>query len=191
MNWLIEWDKELFVVLNSMGTENWDPTMVWMTRKTSWFPFYGLIISFIFIKFKKERWLIFVAIALLITITEQLASGLFKPWFERLRPCNDPSLNSFIRIVDGCGNSFSFFSAHAANTFGLATFIWLLLRNQGHLKWIGIIMIVWAAFVSYSRVYLGVHFPLDIFCGALCGILSALAIYRIYTFSCSKVLQKS
>lgn len=191
MNWLIEWDKELFVVLHSMGSENWDGVMVWVTRKTSWFPFYGLIISFIFIKFKRERWLIFVAVALLITITEQLASGLFKPLVERLRPCHDPSLAAFIRTVDGCGNSFSFFSAHASNTFGLATFIRLLLRDQGNLKWIGIIMIFWAAFVSYSRIYLGVHFPLDILSGALCGVLSAMAIYRIYTFSCAKVLQKS
>ena len=192
IDWIIDIDKALFIFLNSQHNEFWDTTMSWITGKKSWYPFYGIIIGFIFSKYKKERWFIFIAIAILITFTEQIASGLFKPWIERLRPCHEPSLEGLVHTIQGkCGGQYGFFSAHASNTFGLAGFIFLLLKNNPKFKWIGFILFFWAAIVSYSRVYVGVHYPLDILSGAICGIVVSIAVHKLYIFSTNKLLHNS
>ena len=190
IDWLIDLDKQLFIFLNSFHNEFWDNLMVWITGKKSWYPLYGLIISFVFIKFKKERWFIFITIALLISTTEWITSGVAKPFFERLRPCNEPSLSGVIHHITGCGKRFSFFSAHASNTFALATLLFLMLKTI-KLKWIGILLIIWSIIISYSRVYVGVHYPLDIVGGMLCGWLLGIAYYKLYQFSIDKLLHKS
>lgn len=192
IDWLIEIDQKLFLFLNGFHTTNWDVIMSWITAKKSWFPFYALILIFLFVKFKKEKWLILISIAILITLTEQIASGLFKPLIERFRPCHEPILEGLVHTINGkCGGSFGYFSAHASNTFGLAGFMYLLVKNHAKLKWIGFTLLIWAAIVSYSRVYVGVHYPLDIFSGAICGILVSHLVFKLYTISTNKLLYKS
>lgn len=191
LDFLIDIDKQLFVFLNSMHNEFWDGIMSLITAKKTWFPFYALIIVFIILKYKKERWLIFITIAILITFTEQIASGLFKPLIGRLRPCHEPTLEGLVHTINGkCGGQFGYFSAHASNTFGLAGFIFLLVKNEVKLKWIGISLFIWAAVVSYSRVYVGVHYPLDIFSGAILGLLLSYFIHKLYKISIHKILNK-
>lgn len=191
LDWLIDIDQKLFLFLNGLHNPTWDLIMSWITAKKSWYPFYAIIIIFLIVKFKKEKWLIFVSIAILITLTEQIASGLFKPLIGRLRPCHEPILDGLVHTINGkCGGQFGYFSAHASNTFGLAGFLFLVLKNEIKLKWIGITLFIWAAIVSYSRVYVGVHYPLDILSGAICGIGISYFVFKLYSISIDKLLNK-
>lgn len=191
LDWLIKFDQKLFLFLNGLHSPTWDSIMSWITIKESWYPFYVLIIIFIAIKFKKEKWFIFISIAILITLTEQIASGLFKPLIGRFRPCHEPLLEGLVHTINGkCGGQFGYFSAHASNTFGLAGFLYLTFKNNDKYKSIGKIMFFWAAIVSYSRVYVGVHYPLDIISGAICGLIVSYMVYKLYSISVNKLLNK-
>jgi undecaprenyl-diphosphatase len=101
-----------------------------------------------------------------------------KPFFGRLRPSWEPTLEGMVHIVDGYrGGSFGFASSHAANTFATATFLVLLFRGKKPgMVW----LFIWCTLVSYTRIYLGVHYPLDILCGALVGAMLAFVVYGVY-----------
>ena len=116
-------------------------------------------------------------IAILILFTDQTCN-LFKHTFQRLRPCNDPEVNSIIRVVQ-VRKSFSFFSGHAANTMAVATFLYFVLRRR--IKFLGFIFL-WPLIFAYSRIYLGLHYPGDILCGYLWGILMATIMLRVYVY---------
>lgn len=180
MNSLLEklllWDQELFLYLNGLHTDSLDPIMVWISGKLTWLPFYVVILLFIAWHFRKRTLIILVGIALTILFADQLASGLMKPLFGRLRPCHDPVLEGLVYLAKGCGGKYGFVSSHAANTFGVAMFLWLTFKDL--YKWIAI-MFVWAAIVSYSRIYLGVHYPLDIIVGGAVGVGSAWIAYLL------------
>ena len=122
---------------------------------------------------------------LLITLADQSASGFFKPFFERLRPCHNPEIEHLVHTIKRCGGQYGFASSHASNTFALGTFLFLVYRN----KW-SKLMLVWAAVVSYSRIYAGVHYPGDILVGAILGVLSAFIVYGLYRKFFYKDLQK-
>jgi undecaprenyl-diphosphatase len=104
---------------------------------------------------------------LLILIGDRASVEMFKEVFERLRPCHNPTIKYLVHTVDGCGGKFGFVSSHATNSFSLAVFSSLLLKSK--FKWITASMLFWAALVSYSRIYVGVHFPADILGGAILG----------------------
>lgn len=181
MNNLVEniasWDQELFLYLNALHNDSLDPIMIWISGKLTWLPFYVIILAFIIWHFKKRTLLILVGIALTILFADQLASGLMKPLFGRLRPCHDPALEGLVYLAKGCGGQYGFVSSHAANTFGVAMFLWLTFKNL--YQWVAI-MFIWAAIVSYSRIYLGVHYPLDIIVGGLVGALCAWFVYWLF-----------
>ena len=126
-----------------------------------------------------------LAFALLITLADQSASGFFKPFFERLRPCHQPGIQEFVHTLKHCGGQYGFASSHASNTFALGIFMWLLYRNL-----YGQLMILWAVLVSYSRIYAGVHYPGDIIMGAILGLISALIVYYLYKRIFPKDLEK-
>jgi undecaprenyl-diphosphatase len=179
---IIQWDKELFLALNQIHSPFFDQLMWWISDKYIWVPFYAFLLFLIFRFKKKEGFILIIFIALLVTLTDQTSVKLFKEVFERLRPCHDPDLSGLVHIVnDKCGGKFGFVSSHAANTFGISMFISLLL--QKHIRWIFWPMMVWAGIVSYSRIYLGVHFPLDILGGAALGIFWGLIIYALFLFT--------
>jgi undecaprenyl-diphosphatase len=170
-------DQKLLLFLNSKHSPFWDEVMIKATDRFFWIPFYVLIAIFLIWKFKKRTWLLLAIIPLMMIMADQLSASVMKPLFERLRPCHDPSIKELLRTINGCGGMYGFVSSHATNTFALSTFMVLLFRNS--YKFIGIIYI-WAIGVSYSRIYLGVHFPGDILGGAVLGMLIAFLFYKIY-----------
>ena len=168
MEEIIQEDKEVFLYLNNLGDTSFDQFWLLISSTWIWVPLYIIFFYFLY-KNYKLRSLVFILIfiAIGVTVSDQLA-GFFKYGVARLRPCHDPELINQMRIVK-CGGQFGFYSAHASNTFFLATYLSILLKNK--LNWFPYVIFVWAVVVSYSRIYLGVHFPIDILMGAFVGLL--------------------
>jgi undecaprenyl-diphosphatase len=168
-------DQKWLLWLNSHHSPFFDDFFYFVSGKPEWIPLYAIILGAIIWKFKWKTLWIIGAIIVLITLSDQLANVL-KAGVKRFRPCKDPDIGHLVHIVNNyCRSSYGFVSGHAANAFALATFISMLFQK----KWVTIFMIVWAALVAYSRVYLGVHYPGDIICGAVLGALLALLVYGI------------
>ena len=173
---LIAFDQKLFLFLNGLHNSHLDEAMRIISTTGVWIPFYAVLVFLIVRKYKKQSWIPLLTITLLVLLCDQFASGLMKPLFERLRPCHEQNLETLIYMPFGCGGQYGFISSHAANTFGLAMFIWLLFKKQS--KYWGFLFL-WAFIVSYSRIYLGAHYPADVFFGGLSGILWAKILYKI------------
>lgn len=180
-------DQQAFIFFNSLHNEFFDVVMYWVTLKYTWFPFYILLIVFLIWKYKLQGLYMVLAIALAVALADQFTSGFMKPYFVRLRPCYEPDLHGNIHVVGGCGGKYGFASSHSANAFGFATIVWFLLKDSyKHLGW----LFVWAAAVAYSRVYVGVHYPLDIIVGGIVGFLLGFLVYLIYRFVTDKLKEK-
>ncbi|WP_207430317.1 phosphatase PAP2 family protein [Sabulibacter ruber] len=170
MDELIALDQSLFLELNSHHSPFWDGVMVFISNKYVWFPFYAILAGLFFYFYKRRGVLMVLCLGASVGIADFVSSGIFKPFFARLRPCHDPVLGA-VNAIDGCGGKYGFVSSHAANAFAVAIFVILLLpKNQWAFK---VLLLIWAAAISYSRVYLGVHYPGDITGGALIGIAAA------------------
>ena len=181
------WDEQLFLLLNGYHQDWLDPVMDILTDRLVWIPLYGIFLFLIIKHFKKSSIWILAGIGLAILIADQTASGFMKPFFERLRPCHDPRLEGLMYNYGGCGGMYGFVSSHAANTFALAIYLNLQFRHR--LKGFGWLY-VWAAIISYTRIYLGVHYPLDIVIGALVGLLSGWAGWFLATKAKKAYLQR-
>lgn len=174
---LIELDKELFLFLNGLHTEALDQVMYWVSDKLIWIPFYAWILYLIVKEYKWKAVIWLAGIGLAIAASDQILSGVMKPFFERYRPSRDPEMEGLVHIVNGyTGGRYGFASSHAGNVFALTTFLYLLFREK--YSWIGWLFI-WAAIVSYSRIYLGVHYPGDILTGAIIGTLMGYLFFRL------------
>jgi undecaprenyl-diphosphatase len=172
LEYLKNLDQELFVFINGRHHPFWDKIMIAVSDKYFWIPFYALLLAFLIYLFRKKSYVLVPAIALTIGLADRISSGIFKPWVARLRPCHDASLVQVINLVNGCGGSYGFMSSHAANSFGLAVLMTVVLERK--YNWLKGLLFFWAMVVSYSRIYLGAHFPGDILAGALLGSLCAL-----------------
>ncbi|MGB5377429.1 phosphatase PAP2 family protein [Muriicola sp.] len=179
MEELLHIDKEIFVFLNNLGSPAWDGFWLFMTNKWSSIPLYLLLSILVYRRLgSKKTLLLLLSIALLITVSDQL-SNFFKLGVGRPRPCYDPDLDGLIRLVKAsCGGKFGYYSAHASNSFAIAVFFVHFFRKS-HRMLAGLLLL-WALFVSYSRIYVGVHFPLDVISGALAGSLMGWLFYRLY-----------
>jgi undecaprenyl-diphosphatase len=176
---LIQWDKALLVTLNGCHSP-WMDWFMWLCSQTLiWIPFFFVFLVLLIKNKKSGSILILLSLALLILFTDQIASGVFKPLIHRLRPTHDPEISNLVHCVkDYKGGSYGFFSSHAANMFAFAGFSLILIRNTYY----SISVLVWASLVAYSRIYLGVHFPLDIVTGIVFGLISAGLFYKLYRF---------
>lgn len=173
---LQELDTNLFVFLNGLGSETYDKLWLVITNQLNWTPLFLLLLYLIYKKLgTKQTLYLLLFLAILIACTDQLTNAV-KYSVQRLRPCNNPDINSFIRIVQS-RQSFSFFSGHAANSLAAATFLYLVLNK--HFKYFGFLFL-WPLIFAYSRIYLGLHYPLDILCGYLVGITMGFLIYKLY-----------
>lgn len=177
LEFLINIDKQLFLFLNGLHSSSFDHIMWWISGKTTWWPFYLALLAFLTWKHKWQMVPLVIFIALSVTVTDQTSVHLIKEVFERLRPCHETELQGLVHIVNNkCGGQFGFVSSHAANSFGIAMLLSLVVRK----KWFWAVMFTWAALVSYSRVYLGVHYPADIFGGALLGTLCGWLLFLLF-----------
>lgn len=172
-----KWDEELFLYLNEQHMDWLDPIMDTLTGKLIWLPLYAFFLFLIIRYFKKDSLWVLAGVGLAILFADQSTSGFMKPFFERLRPCHDPRWEGMMFNYGGCGGMYGFASSHAANAFALATYLTLIFR--GKIKGFGWLYL-WAALMAYTRVYVGVHYPSDIFIGALVGILSGWLAWVLF-----------
>lgn len=171
-----ELDTNLFVYLNGLGSETYDKLWLIITNQLNWTPLFLLIFYLIYKKIGgKQTLYVLLFIAILIAFTDQ-TTNLVKNTVQRLRPCNNPEINTFIRVVQA-RKSFSFFSGHAANTMAVATFLYLVLKR--HFKYLGFLFL-WPLVFAYSRIYLGLHYPGDILTGYFVGAVFGTLIYLLY-----------
>lgn len=173
---LLQWDKETLIFLNSLGTEQFDTFWALTTNIATWIPLFLLFYFLIRIKYPGREGLFITVTILLLLLFILTITGLAKSYFERLRPNNDMDISHLIRIIKD-PKSFSFFSGHASSSFAITTIVFLFLRK--HWAWSGLFFI-WPLLFSFSRIYVGVHFPLDIVAGTIVGIASALVFYFLY-----------
>jgi len=181
MERLLELDRELFLKLNSSFRNPFvDQLMMFLSTTYAWIPLYLVLLYLLIRNFKKETWWILLAIALTILLADQITSSFMKPFFERLRPSHEPLIAEQVFIVNKYrGGRFGFASSHAANTFGIATLMWMVLKV--YRPWIGLLFL-WTLLVGYTRIYLGVHYPGDIVAGYVVGFLCAIIAYLLMVF---------
>lgn len=175
---LNQWDQSLFLLLNGWHHEAIDPLMAFISEKWVWIPLYAVLLYLIYQRsgWKGTLWIL-LAIAILITLSDQFASGFLKPTVARFRPCRTEALLDGVHIVNNhCGGKYGFASSHAANFFALATFMSRFLQKPG---WT-VALFGAAVITAYSRIYLGVHYPGDVLMGALIGITFASLIWALY-----------
>ena len=193
---MIELDQKLFLFLNSLHSPFFDTVMRILSIKTVWIPLYLAIIWMIARKYGKSAWIPLLIIPVLVLVDDR-GANLLKNLTERLRPCHEPALAGLVHTGNGhlpyvpirpchepalaglvhtvnghCPGMYSFVSGHAANSFGVAAYSASLLGR----RWYTWSIFVWAALVSYSRIYLGVHYPGDILAGALLGLIAGTGL---------------
>lgn len=176
--WLSDIDARLLLIVNGAHSPFFDSVMWCISGRWIWVPFYAVLAYLLFRRMSWKRASIcLVTIGLIILAADQTCATLIRPEIGRLRPANlNNPLSSFVHVVNGYrGGRYGFPSCHAANTFALAVFMSLVIRH----KWFTVMMFSWAFIVSYSRMYLGVHYFGDLFCGATIGSLFAVLFYYL------------
>jgi undecaprenyl-diphosphatase len=175
---LKHWDTELFLFLNGKHNGFWDFVMYWASEKLIWIPVYILLIYWIIKFYKKQSYWIIISAIVLIVVSDQLSVLSFKNVFLRLRPCHEPSLEGLVHLVrNKCGGDFGFVSSHAVNHFAMAAFFSDIFYRK--IKYFIPVILFWAAFISYSRIYLGVHYPGDVICGGISGAVLGLVFAKL------------
>ena len=168
---LEQWDQWLFIQINNHQSNSFfDNVLPYLRIAYFWTPLYLFLLVFIITNFKSRGWWWCLFFLCTVSLCDMTSTNLFKEVFQRLRPCNDPDFFQNVRLViDRCGGRFGFTSNHAANHFGMATFIFVTLRPVIK-KWIWVAFL-WAAIIGYAQVYVGIHYPFDILGGAAIGFM--------------------
>lgn len=167
---ILAFDTWLFLKINTVITNPLLDTLLPLWRDSQlWIPLYLFLIVFALMNFGKRGWVWILFAIINVTLTDQASSSLIKKWVERIRPCNEEALVGKMRLLlEHCSGGFSFTSSHATNHFGFAMFVFLTTRHLMG-KW-SRWLLLWAASISYAQVYVGVHYPVDVFAGALLGM---------------------
>lgn len=174
LSYLNQLDTDLFLWLNQLHAQWLDPVMWFLSLTKVWVPLYLMLAGWIVYRYRKMSWVILLAVGISIFLSDRISSGVIKPAVCRLRPSHEPALQDRVHIVNNYrGGKYGFVSSHAANTFALALFLSLLIRRR---LW-SVLFFLWAFLVSYSRIYLGVHYPGDIIGGAIVGMGCAYLVY--------------
>lgn len=189
MEFLSNIDSKLFLFLNGLHKDWMDNVMIAITYMYVWLPLYLLLIYWMVKKFGKQCWWVFLTLGVVVLCSDQLSAHVCKPLFQRLRPCYNDEFQDFIYLPIGvAGGKYGFVSSHAANSFAIASFLTAALRKER--GWIGIVLYLWAFLSSYSRIYIGFHYPGDIVCGALLGVLVGLIIWKLFQMTIQKKFLK-
>lgn len=175
---LIALDKVWFLVINnSLANPFFDFLLPHIRNAVNWVPLYLTVLFFLVKHFKYRAFLIILLLGITVIATDQLSSTLVKKSVERLRPCNDPTFKEEVRLLIHCGSGYSFTSSHATNHFGIAVMLFFFFPYKKLRYW----WFVWAGLIGFSQIYVGVHYPLDVFFGSLLGILTSLGTLFIFT----------
>jgi len=188
MEWLqniLEIDKELFLFLNSLHNSFWDTIMLMVTRKETWIPFFVIILFYVIRNYKINALPIVVFLALTILFSDQI-SVLLKDSIQRFRPVHDPVIGPLVHNVLRKGSMYGFVSSHAANGFAIFAFTASIFKNRNY--WF--LLLLWAILFSYSRIYSGVHYPLDILGGAVLGWIIGVGSYKLLVFVENRYFKK-
>lgn len=173
---LIEKDKNLLIYLNNLGTEFFDPIFMYITHQINWWPFFLLLMYLLLKKISlKQFGLLVLTLTAFFFFTDQM-TNVVKYSVGRLRPVNDPEILTQIRYLRGAGSP-SFFSGHASNSSGSILLVFLILRKYYRFAWI---IFFFPLLFAYTRIYLALHYPIDIICGYIFGISSGFMFYYIY-----------
>ena len=186
---IINIDKKIFLALNGLHSPFFDNIMWLISHKYTWIPLYIILLFILWRKFKNHTLIILFFVGLLVALTDLVSVHAFKNVFMRFRPTHDSSIQDLVHTVNNYfGGKYGFVSSHAANSFGLAMFLTYFFKNtQKKLVWI---LWFWSIIVSYSRIYLGVHFPGDVICGGLLGITLAIIVFLLYKLYSKTICRK-
>jgi len=173
-------DYNLFSKMNGQWHNSFfDVLLPFIREPFVWLPFYLFLVFFTIINFKGKGWFWVLFFILNVILSDYISSTVIKENFIRIRPCHDPVLIGHVRfLVSYCPSSSSFTSSHAVNHFAAAMFIFTTFKKAISPKWA--FLFLWAFAVSYAQVYVGVHFPFDIFCGAIVGLILGYIPAKIF-----------
>lgn len=172
---LLNLDRDIFLWINGMHNDFFDFIMFWISSKILWIPLYLFFVYILFRIYKKSFWRPLLVVILSVVLADLASVHLFKEVFLRPRPCHEPELEGLVHLVKGqCGGAYGFVSSHAANMFAIAGSLFFYIQKRFPKSIFA--LLIWAAIIGYSRIYLGVHYPLDVFGGALLGLLISLMI---------------
>lgn len=167
---IIDFDKSLFRAINTgMSNDLFDAVLPWLREGKIWAPLYLFLASFLWINFRRRGLIVGIGLALSVGVADFTSGTIIKKNVQRVRPCNDPSMEMLMIRRVPCGSGYSFTSNHSANHFAIAAFLIVLFRHTGRV--FRYAAVLWAGSIAFSQVYVGVHYPLDIACGALLGSL--------------------
>ncbi len=167
---LLQLDRHLFYFINhDMANPFFDWIMPYLRNPKFWIPLYLFIIAFCVYKFKKQGLIIILMMALAAGFADFTSASIIKPLVKRVRPCRDAMVSQTDIARVGCGTGYSFPSTHATDHFAMAFFMIMLFYKKW--RWIWLWGIVWAGTICFAQVYVGVHYPIDVFCGAIYGML--------------------
>lgn len=176
LEYLVHLDKKLFVFLNNLGSTPFDTIWLLITKQTNWIPFFLILLFILFKKLgPKKLGIVILIIVGLITFTNEI-TDIIKFSVQRIRPCNDDTLVGLIRVVKD-SDTFSYFSGHASNSTASMVFVFLILRQYYKYSYL---IFLYPLIFAYSRIYLGLHFPLDIISGFVFGGFTGFLFYKIY-----------
>lgn len=177
MEWLLELDKYLFVLINQSWETDWQNFLLpWWRNKLFWIPLYIFLLFFLFQNLGRQAWYLIIGLVLTVIIADTLSSQVMKKTIRRPRPCHQVEEQLPVHLLIPCGSGYSFTSSHATNHFGVSGFLFFALgRWLGRRPWW---LVLWAASIAYAQVYVGVHYPLDVIAGGLLGWLIGSMLAR-------------
>ena len=182
-DWFIYWDFTAWYYINTQWVNDFfDAVMPYIRNQWTWSPLYLFLAIFMPLNFGRKGWMWCVFFIMTFAMSDYVSASIIKPYYIRLRPCNNPYIKDIVHLLVPCGSGFSFPSSHATNHFALGIFS--AVTMQRYTKWIWPIALLWALSVGYAQVYVGVHFPGDVvvgmLLGAIVGILTGTVYNRVY-----------
>ena len=184
LDYLIHLDKKLFIFFNNLGSKPFDEIWLLITKQINWIPFFLILLFILYKKLgTKKLGIAILIVAALITFTNEI-TDVIKFSVQRIRPCNDDTLAGLIRVVKD-SDTFSYFSGHASNSTASMMFVFLILRK--HYKY-SYLIFLYPLIFAYSRIYLGLHFPLDIISGYVFGSFTGILFYFLFDKISNKLI---
>ena len=182
---IVHIDQQYFLFINSLHSPFFDQVMHALSGIIIWLPLYLAILIYLGKRNRRKFLIIILFIAVAATLSDQF-SVLIKNIVQRPRPCHDPALSGLVHLFRAeCGGLYGFVSSHATNSFDVALLSLLFIKK----RWFTISILIWASVISYSRVYLGVHYPCDVVCGAILGSFIGWSVYNLYVITDNKILK--